>query len=873
MNARNRLPAQGAKWGGRAFITRRLASCLRPTELGFGLWVLLASVVFGAGVRVAWSAEPSGEGPANEHVIYEVSRFQSYDDERWPAVLFAAGAIAFVAIVWQLYRRDAVELGRGTRLCVIGLRILALVGLVVFFLGIERRTAREIVNNSQVAVLVDVSQSMGLAESESGEGRTRLDVAAKLLVESPLLGELSKKHDVNIARFDKDVQPIASLPKSPQQEDDRSGERKPEGASREVAGVKAPPDWAAELQPRGAQTRLGQAVADQLRFYREAPLAGVVVISDGAQNAGIDPRAAVEAAKGAKVPVFTIGVGSAAMQRNVAIRDLMAPTRAFPNDTLNVVGYLQANGFANRTVEVELVRRGAKDPEGSGSVIATERVALATDGELTPVSFEVDPGQAGTFVFQLRLTPPPEDGNPRDNQRDAEIEIVDRKTRVLLFASGPMRDYQFLRNQLHRDDTMIVDVLLQTAQAGISQDANKILDHFPNTPAELYEYDCLVAFDPDWTRLDAAQIELVEKWVSQEAGGLIAVAGPVEMPKWIRSAELGKVRDMYPVVFQNRLTLLDEEHTGGDTPWPLAFERAGREAKFLWLEKTAGDSERVWDEFTGVYGCFAVKGPKPGATVYARYSNPEAGTSNERPPYLVGQFYGAGLVFYLGSGELWRLRRVESGYFESLTTKLVRHVSQGRILRGSPRGALLVERDRYELGESVIVRARLSDAQHKPLTEDQVTAQMLRPDGTTEPVRLAAEAERPGMYLGQVTVLQEGTHQLALALPGSGEEPLSRYLQVRVPDLERTHAERNDKLLSQVASETGGYYYQEPSAAIQGRGDLPSLAEAIRSRAEVKVVKGAPDKQFAQAQMKALLALIAGSLFVEWIVRRLNRLA
>ena len=110
---------------------------------------------------------------------------------------------------------------------------------------------------------------------------------------------------------------------------------------------------------------------------------------------------------------------------------------------------------------------------------------------------------------------------------------------------------------------------------------------------------------------------------------------------------------------------------------------------------------------------------------------------------MASQFYGAGQVFYIGSGEMWRLRRVDPAYFEVLYTKLIRHVSQGRILRGSSRGALLVERDRYELGETVVVRARLSDAQHKPLTDDSVTAQLLRPDGTTEPVKLTAEADGP----------------------------------------------------------------------------------------------------------------------------------
>ena len=813
-----------------------------------------------------------------ERVVYEISRLRSFDDERLPLALIVAAAIAIVAVVWQIYRRDAVELTRGSRMGVMLLRCLALVGLFVFFLGIERRTTTEVVHNSQVAVLVDVSQSMGLGENEnsSDTSATRIKTVVEALSKSPLIAELRKTHDVNVARFDQEVEPVVTLPKTQESQESRDKSQEPEGSSPTLDAQPStlnPLDWSKELQPRGIQTRLGQALADELRLYRDAPLAGVIVISDGAQNAGVEPGAAVEAARQVKVPFYTVGVGSAQVPRNIAIRDLVVPTRAFPNDTFNVTGYLQANGYAGQSVDVELTRRRTQDPAGGGSPIASQRVPLGPDGEMVPVSFDIEPGEAGTFVFQLRVKATPDDGNARDNMREAEIEVVDRKTRVLLFASGPMRDYQFLRNQLHRDATMITDVYLQTGQAGISQDANKILDHFPTTAEELYQYDCIVAFDPDWTKLDATQVELVEKWVSEEAGGMIAVAGPIQTPRWIRSTEHAKIRDLYPVVFQHRLTLMDDGQTGGETPWPLAMERAGREAKFLWIAKTAEDSEAAWDSFPGVFGFYAIKGEKPGATVYARFSNPETGTANQRPVYLASQFYGAGQVFYIGGGELWRLRRQDPSYFEVLYTKLIRHVSQGRILRGSSRGALLVERDRYELGETVVVRARLSDPQHKPLTDDSVTAQLLRPDGSTEPIKLKAEIDRPGMYLGQATVLQEGTYQLGLPLPGSNEEPLSRYLQVRVPDLERTHSERNDPLLASIAKETGGVYYKQLDAAIHGDATTPPLGSSIKSRAEVKLVKGAPDKKFAKAQMQWLLALIAGSLFLEWIVRRVNRLA
>jgi hypothetical protein len=804
-------------------------------------------------------------------VTYESARLQAFDDVRIPIAVITGLAIALLAVVWYVYRRDSVEMRPGMKVGAFLLRCLTLVGLLVFFLGIERRTTTEVVHDSQVAVLIDVSQSMGFSDSNSpsNAGDRRIDSVVAMLSKSPLIDELRHTHDVNVARFDQDVEPVVTLPKS----------REPRVESQESEGeptIDDQPnaiDWSSELQPQGTQTRLGQALADELRRFREAPLAGMVVITDGAQNAGVEPSAAIEAAKLAKVPLYAIGVGSTEPQRNVALRDMVVPTRAFPGDTLNVTGYLQADGYSGRSVEVELTRRRAEEPAGGGTTIASERVALGGIGDMVAVSFEIEPGEAGTFVFQLRFTPPADDGNPHDNQREAEVEVVDRQTRVLLLASGPLRDYQYLRNQLHRDKSMTVGVLLQTAQPGVSQDANKILDAFPSTAEELFEYDCIVAFDPDWTELEADQVELLEKWISEEAGGMIVIAGPIETANWTRSTEHAKIRDLYPVVFQQRLTLLDDGQYGGENPWPLEFERAGREAKFLWLENSAEESAAAWDSFAGVYGYYAVKGEKPGATVYARFSDPEASISSERPVYFASQFYGAGQVFYIGSGEMWRLRTVDPRYFEVLYTKLIRHVSQGRILRGSARGSLLVERDRYELGETVVLRARLADAQHEPLVADSVSTQILRPDGTTEAVQLTAEVDRPGMFAGQFAVLQEGTYHVALSQPGAAEEPLSRYLQVRVPDRERANAERNEKLLATLASDTGGVYYTTMDAAIEGDDATKSLSQAIESRAEVKLVKGAPDEQFARAQMHWLLGIIAGSVFLEWIVRRLNRLA
>ena len=168
---------------------------------------------------------------------------------------------------------------------------------------------------------------------------------------------------------------------------------------------------------------------------------------------------------------------------------------------------------------------------------------------------------------------------------------------------------------------------------------------------------------------------------------------------------------------------------GGDTAWPIQFSDDGLSAEFLWLDNSQLGSEQAWASFDGVYGYYKAKDPKPGAKVYSRFSDPDTAIDDELPIYMAGHFYGAGRVFFQASGEMWRLRSIEEAYFEKYYTKLIRWVSQGRLLRDSSRGVLLVDKDRTFLGEHVPIQAVLTDAQHDPLSAAAVDA-----------VRIAVEA-------------------------------------------------------------------------------------------------------------------------------------
>ena len=93
-----------------------------------------------------------------------------------------------------------------------------------------------------------------------------------------------------------------------------------------------------------------------------------------------------------------------------------------------------------------------------------------------------------------------------------------------------------------------------------------------------------------------------------------------------------------------------------------------------------------------------------------------------------------------------------------------------------------------------------------------------------------------------------------------------------MPDIERENPERNDAVLSEIASRTGGQYYVGAEAVL-GRSGKPPLANQLRDRTEVTYLAGLTDRQFEHDWLRGLLIAICGLLSLEWLIRRLAKLA
>jgi len=288
---------------------------------------------------------------------------------------------------------------------------------------------------------------------------------------------------------------------------------------------------------------------------------------------------------------------------------------------------------------------------------------------------------------------------------DAPLPPQRKPPRVLLFASAPTREFQFLSTLLLREDgRKRAEVFFyvqplpgkkprEDVSLGVPPD--RLLKRFPDKfnaetakpeekRYELAEYDVIVAFDPYWPELTEEQLAQLAKWVEKSAGGLIAIGGPINTVELARppgpdGAKLGPIIGLYPVELLD-MRLVDQGRRT-DKPFRLTTLPV-KDYPFLQLEPRDKEPTGGWESYfgdpkkeeRGFFNCYPVKGIKPDAVVLATFADPamKMKDGTERP-FLVTRPTEKGRVVYIGSGELWRLRQYREAYHERLWLGLINH--------------------------------------------------------------------------------------------------------------------------------------------------------------------------------------------------------
>jgi hypothetical protein len=643
-------------------------------------------------------------------------------------------------------------------------------------------------------------------------------------------------------------------------------------------------------------------------------LAGMIVFSDGQSNQGSPStyEGLRRRAADMKVPIFAIGVGDLKPQIMVRITDLQAPEQGPPDEKFMVRVEVDGEGLADKEFEVILDIFKPGDPK-------TPVMQLPGKGKFTAagglphghVEFVIDPAadefaalreatQSGKhefiegewkFVARMPKIKGEAFAGKEHVSDEAKVQIVKKPLRVLLFAGGPTREYQFTRrlfvNEVDKKRAEL-SICLQVAdpKGARVQDVptDQLLKSFPNIlrvdedPAEkpedkyynLAQYDLIIAFDPDWTQVPRETLDLLQKWVDIQAGGLIVVGGPIHTFKLAYKDNLEPLKpviDLLPVrVEHSVLAGLNVERTT-TRPWRLDFPGVTNETEYLRIDESKKQDVRDgWELFftgrdkwspnanetpvRGFFSYYPVKSVKPTATVMATFTDPKArlmkddgaGTSDEQP-FLVTMPYGKGKTMYLSSGEMWRLRLAQKGEMlhERFWTKLGRFAASGTQTKQTRRGSINIGR-LYTVGQYARLNAPMYGSDLNPLPQTAEPVLKVIPPGGAQPIsvklRPRREGEWTGQFEGQFQVNLPGEYQLEIPVPGSSEILRSKT-QVKESNPEMDQTRPNFALLrNQLAGSVSDIRF--------GDSVKKALADQLRSSVNIKTEaadKAAPPRE------------------------------
>lgn len=154
---------------------------------------------------------------AEARVVFQFSRLETLD-QWWHWLALFVLAILLLSYIWHWYRRDWVEIPKALGWTLLLLRLAAFLGILFYFMNLEKRTEQKIVRPSRVAVLVDSSLSMNLPNDwlpAATAEPTRIERVVASLLQNHWLEELTRRHEVAVYRFDQPSRPqlLATFPK------------------------------------------------------------------------------------------------------------------------------------------------------------------------------------------------------------------------------------------------------------------------------------------------------------------------------------------------------------------------------------------------------------------------------------------------------------------------------------------------------------------------------------------------------------------------------------------------------------------------------------------------------------------------------------
>jgi hypothetical protein len=416
----------------------------------------------------------------------------------------------------------------------------------------------------------------------------------------------------------------------------------------------------------------------------------------------------------------------------------------------------------------------------------------------------------------------------KDNERDAQVAVLDAKINVLYVDGYPRWEYRYLKNEMIRDKTVNISCLLTSADSNFAQEGDRPepdygpadprtgetfpgpITRFPETMSELLKYDVVLFGDVDPRQFTDAQLQLVSDFVNKKGGGFGMVAGPRYSPIAYRNTAIETV---LPV---NISRVLPEDPTADYTEGfrPLVTDEGRRgEAStiFRFFADKAVNEKYLREDLQPVFWYCRGISVKPGVgLVYAEHPFDSDPNTGRKAPILVLGRFGAGRTLFSAIDDTWRWRYYTGeSVFDTYWLQQLRYLARSKKL-GQRRANFTASRTSYELGDQITLDLNVMDPALATQLPPQLRVEIVDEENGQTVRQEALQRQEGSPEHFSVTFVADRVGKFNVRLPAQltdaqqGLDPMGPHLEVIVPRLELSKPSVDDQMLQLLSKISPG---------------------------------------------------------------------
>ncbi len=535
-------------------------------------------------------------------------------------------------------------------------------------------------------------------------------------------------------------------------------------------------DQVEKLSVNIKHTSLGTKIREILKQYDDQPISGIIILSDGNNNAGFDLASAKQMANERGIRILGAGVGGTYAPPDASVEKIMAPKSSFKGDLIRLQAIIGREGFADRKLKVTLK---SQDKELSSKIISAGNPGKKL------VQFSITENNSGRQRYQIEVESLEGDVLIENNSKEVEIKILGDKIKTLFIEEFPRWESRYAAMMLERDPRIDLNAIFIASAPNGRLPIGKTA--YPATRDGLHSYDILVLGDINPRHFNSEQLENSKSFIL-EGGTMMVIAGSQHMPHAYLQTPL---IDILPLE-------LSSNQKSPQSKIQIKLDSGSQFDDVIAIGHDAEETNKLWKGLPSLnWVNHQVNGTAIADTLVK---------TKQQAPIISRADIGAGKVLYLGTDSFWKWRnRARWTYHHRLWSQILLWATTSRTTGKDSQVKIMSSKGIYDPENEIEIKGKLLNSEGLPLRQVSASVEIIdENDVLVRKAPLIYSEGSAGDYKATLPPMKQGKYKVRPVLPDSDRDLKEAEINFEVkilPTDERLSLQLNTSKLHSLCHE------------------------------------------------------------------------